>query len=106
MSELLPEIETTVELVPGRPTLVPTTIAAKARRKRFGIGFWVAVVWIVVLVFLAVFAGVLPFIKAPNLPYPGNFRATPSAEHWFGGDAIGRDIFSRVVYGARVSLGV
>jgi peptide/nickel transport system permease protein len=30
----------------------------------------------------------------------------PSAEHWFGTDMLGRDIYSRVVYGARVSLTV
>jgi peptide/nickel transport system permease protein len=32
------------------------------------------------------------------------FREPPSAQHWFGTDNIGRDVFSRVVYGARVSL--
>ena len=34
---------------------------------------------------------------------PGG-RATPSAQYWFGTDMLGRDIYSRVLYGARVSL--
>lgn len=30
----------------------------------------------------------------------------PSAEHWFGTDEVGRDVFTRVLYGARLSLGM
>ncbi len=30
----------------------------------------------------------------------------PSAEHWFGTDEVGRDLYSRIIYGARISLGV
>lgn len=40
-------------------------------------------------------------------PYHSNMRESmlpPSAEHWFGTDKLGRDCFTRIIYGARVSL--
>jgi len=95
-----------VELL-GISAAAPLLAEAPTKKQRhLGIFFWLAVAWLVVLVFLAVFAPVLPFVKDPNQFFPDAFRTTPSADHWFGGDAIGRDLFSRVVYGARVSLTV
>lgn len=59
----------------------------------------------IVLVF--VIAGVFAPLIAPYDPYKNdlmNVLLPPSAEHWFGTDELGRDLFSRVVYGARISL--
>jgi peptide/nickel transport system permease protein len=61
---------------------------------------------VVVVVLAAIFA---PWI-APHPDHVGsivNFRARhqpPSAEYWFGTDNVGRDIFSRVLFGYRISL--
>src|SRR5919199_3564628 len=62
-------------------------------------------VFIVLLALVALFA---PLI-APHDVGATNLLARylpPSSEHWLGTDATGRDIFSRVVYGARISLRV
>ena len=60
-------------------------------------------------VFLLAFVGVamLAPVLATHDPDLNNYRARvkpPSAEHWFGTDNFGRDIYSRVVYGARISM--
>src|SRR5438128_6644803 len=52
---------------------------------------------------LAAFAELL----APYDPYVGDYGqqfARPSAEHWFGTDEFGRDVMSRIMYGARIAL--
>ena len=101
----LEEVEE-VELF-GTSAAAPVMSAAPAKQKRrFGPFFWLATGWLVVLILLAVFAPVLPFVDSPKEFFPDAFRTSPSADHWFGGDAIGRDLFARVVYGARVSLSV
>jgi len=72
-------------------------------RRTLEIGFWLASIWILIVAFLAIFAPVLPFIDSPK-KISADFKAPPSMEHWMGTDNIGRDIFSRVVYGGRISL--
>lgn len=73
------------------------------RRKKLGVIFWVAVTYLVLLTLAAIFARILP-LKPYDKAYSGFNRHGPSAEFWFGNDSNGRDIFSRVIYGAQVSL--
>ncbi len=59
---------------------------------------------IIVIVFVAVFA---PYVATHHPTEYADFRAlreAPGPAHWMGTDDIGRDLFSRVVYGARISL--
>ncbi len=59
------------------------------------------------LVLLSAFAlAIAPGVFATHDPYEGTDVAllAPSMEHLFGTDAVGRDLFSRVIYGARQSL--
>lgn len=53
----------------------------------------------------ALLADVLP-IPSPTATDLYAVRADPSVTHWFGTDEIGRDLFSRVIHGARLSLSV
>ncbi len=60
-----------------------------------------------VLVLGLVLVAALADVIAPADPaqiFPGQAMAFPSAQHLMGTDQIGRDVFSRVVYGARISI--
>ena len=63
----------------------------------------VGFVIVVLLVLVAIFA---PLIAThdPYLPSLGKRLSAPSAEFWFGADELGRDIYSRLVYGSRLTL--
>lgn len=93
-----------------------------ADKKKLGFGFWLATFWLVLITFLAVFAPVLPF-KDPNQnfityeekenPLTGKLQErpvqppySPSSEHWLGTDQDARDLLSRSIEGARISLAV
>jgi peptide/nickel transport system permease protein len=58
---------------------------------------------ILAMLFVALFAEAL----APYDPYQGDYAAQfarPSADHWLGTDEFGRDVLSRIMYGARIAL--
>ncbi len=79
----------------------PTRLALrKLRRSRLALpGLLIVLVFVV--------CGVFAPLIAPFDPYKTdlmNVLMPPSAENWFGTDELGRDLFSRIVYGARISL--
>ncbi len=73
--------------------------------RRLGVGFWTALGWLALVTTLAVLAPMLPFSDPTEVGVSGP-REGPSSEAWFGTDSLGRDVFSRTVYGARISLSV
>jgi len=65
-----------------------------------------ALIAFILLAVIATMAILAPLI-APYDPYDNNLRLRlkpPSAEHWFGTDVQGRDIFTRLLYGVRMTL--
>jgi peptide/nickel transport system permease protein len=84
--------------------------AAPLRRRRVA---WLGVlarrkitlVGVVLMVLVVVVGLVAPFIAVSPTHMDVSARLTrPGAAHWFGTDDVGRDVFSRVVHGARLSL--
>ena len=69
---------------------------------------WGAMVGLGILLLLVMSATFAPAITRyePLEPDPFAAFSGPSSNHWFGTDQVGRDIFSRVVYGGRISMRV
>jgi peptide/nickel transport system permease protein len=60
---------------------------------------------LLLILLLSAFAPLISPYDPTKIDIPARF-SPPSAEHWFGTDEVGRDIFTRILYGARLSLGV
>jgi ABC-type dipeptide/oligopeptide/nickel transport system permease subunit len=91
-----------------------TTVALPSRTSR---GLWrdawrrllrnklamAGLIFIAFMVLVALFADVLP-LPDPTFQYPNSSYAGPSPAHLLGNDQIGRDLLSRLVHGAQISL--
>ena len=82
---------------------VPARGTGATRRLRPGLAL--AWVFIGLLVLAAVWPDLLSS-QAPDAVDPAIALSTPSWEHVFGTDELGRDVYSRIVHGARFSLGI
>ena len=84
------------------PRIVPP--ASKTRRwiRRYGLAaFGASIIFIWILIAL-----LAPLISrySPNIVDVSIRLQPPSAQHWLGTDALGRDVYSRLVYGSQISL--
>jgi peptide/nickel transport system permease protein len=94
------ELEFSAPVTPVRDASWPATIVRFARRKPLGA---LGGLLLLVMALTALFADQL----ATHDPIATQASATlvkPSEEHWLGTDHLGRDMYSRLVHGARVSL--
>lgn len=73
------------------------------QRKPLGLMFWIAIGFVSLVVLLAIVANLLPLPK-PDFQNYSAINASPSIHHLLGTDDLGRDLLSRLIFGARVSL--
>ena len=98
----------TTQLAVGRPASLATdrlpggtTTALRALVARPTLT--VALVWLALVVLAALLPGALTH-HDPLAADPAAKLTAPDAAHWFGTDQVGRDVLSRVVSGAQVSI--
>ncbi|WP_226093358.1 nickel transporter permease [Dickeya oryzae] len=85
--------------------------AVWGQRYRLWLGFRtnpLAVIGLIIIAVVMLLALVAPWLAPydPGFQNLSNRLAAPSAAHWFGTDELGRDVFSRIVYGGRTTLGM
>ena len=99
MSTTLPANENNVAA--GAVRTPWTEFVRKFRKQRLAM---VAGYFVIVLMVVAILAPwIVPFDAENFFDYDA-LNASPSPKHWFGVDSLGRDIFSRILMGARISL--
>ncbi|MGO1948104.1 MAG: ABC transporter permease [Mycobacteriaceae bacterium] len=87
------------------PVASQSTIRARYRLPKLGVPLSVAVSGAIAFVLLV--AAIAPSLLATHSPSDISLEsplAAPSTEHWLGTDAIGRDLYSRIIHGTQTSL--
>jgi glutathione transport system permease protein len=96
--------ETSVAVIAGEAVRTPwTEFWRKFKKQKIAL---IAGGFVVFLVLIAIAAPWIVPYDAENFFDYDRLNARPSWQHWFGVDALGRDIFSRILMGARISLAV
>jgi peptide/nickel transport system permease protein len=90
---------------PALPDVLPPVkqrgkMATFIRRNPTIVGGGILMAIMILIAILAPFLGTVD----PTALAPVKRLRPPSAQYWFGTDALGRDVYSRVIYGARISL--
>jgi len=105
---------TVTTAAPGRPATADVYVPTRTSRGLYR-DAWrrllrnklavAGMIFIGFMILVAIFAHILsPY--DPNRLFPGQSYARPNAGHWLGTDDVGRDVLSRLIHGARVSLSV
>jgi peptide/nickel transport system permease protein len=106
-----PGVSSSLGIFPGQtPPLVVAAALAEPpvgddilAKRPLGALFWFALVWVALVAILAIIANWLP-LPNPNHQNYAAINASPGIHHILGTDDLGRDLLSRIIFGARVSL--
>lgn len=106
----LPQTDTPAQQVVDAPlspvaavdATAETSTLSRRRKGLRGLGLIICLSWLTLVVVCAVLASWLP-IQDPSAIDPINRLQSPSPDHFFGTDQLGRDVLSRVIFGSRVS---
>ncbi|MEO4002001.1 ABC transporter permease [Mesorhizobium sp. CAU 1732] len=81
-------------------------IAEHRRSRKLGVVFWLSAAWLILVILVAAFAPLLGLAAPDESDWAALRVPIGSENHILGTDPLGRDVLSRVIYGARVSLTV
>ncbi|EKN65408.1 oligopeptide ABC transporter permease AppC [Neobacillus bataviensis LMG 21833] len=99
--EIITQKKTKISTVPPQKSLSPWAIARKKFLKNK-----LALISLIFLIIVAVVSFLAPYITTADVTRIniGQMSLEPSSKHWLGTDKAGRDVFTRLLYGGRISL--